>query len=123
MKQNKTTNNNTKETVKFEIINKGIGLKRDYKLTNSIKFEHFYDYFSSELRTCDLLHVVDDEVENNITDEKILLEQKFKVRDILINHIDQNYHAKVMHFKNPIDILNKLKNIKRCEINVNSHTV
>lgn len=36
---------NAKETVKLEIVNKGMGLKRDYKLTSNMKFEHFYDYF------------------------------------------------------------------------------
>ena len=38
---------------------------------------------------------------------------KFKVRDILINHIDNEYHAKVMDIKDPVRLLNKIKEIKR----------
>lgn len=115
--------NNLNETLKLEIVNKGNSFKRDYKLTANLKYEHFYDYFSSELRACGLLHDVDDNIDNIVTNKEILQEQIFKVRDILINHIDQNYHSKVMHLKDPAEILKKLKEIKRCEVNVNSHTV
>lgn len=48
---------------------------------------------------CDLLHVVDSEIKNNINDEIVSSEQNFKVCDILINHINKNYYAKVMHKK------------------------
>lgn len=85
------------KNLKLEIINKGAGLKREYKLTSNIKYEQFYDYFSFELRSCELLHIVNKDVETSIIDKKIILEQIFKVRDILISHIDQNYHSKVMH--------------------------
>lgn len=111
-----------KETLKFEIINKNGGMKRDYKLEKNGKYEHFYDYFSSELRSFGLLHIIEDTVESN-ADEKMLDEQRFKVRDILINHIDRNYYSKVMKIQNPKEILIKLKELKRCEINVTSHSV
>lgn len=45
-------------------------------------------------------------------------EQKCKMRDILINHIDQKYYFKVMNLDDPLEILKELKEIKRCEINV-----
>lgn len=122
-KQSKVNQRNINEIVKFEIINKGGNYKRDYKLTNNVKFEHFKDYFVSELKSCDLLHVIDENHKNDEINKKLLSEQKFKVRDILINHLDSNYHAKVMQFQDPKQILSKLAEIKRCEVNINSHTV
>ena len=74
-----------------------MNLKCDYKLTKNSKFEHFYDYLASELRSNGLLHIADKNVTSNSTDEKILEEQKFKVRDILINHLESEYHSKVVH--------------------------
>ncbi|XP_071650142.1 uncharacterized protein [Temnothorax longispinosus] len=115
--------NTVKDTLKLEFINKGANMRRDYKLNLNMKYEHFYDYFSSELRTCNLLHIIDNSIISNIQDESVLNEQKFKVRDILINHIDSYYHAKIVHMQNPGEILNKIKEIKRCEINVTSHSV
>lgn len=112
-----------KETLKLEIVNKSMGVKRDYKLTSDMKFEHFYDFFSSELRSFDLLYVIDGKIRCDIVDEKILNEQKFKVRDILINRLENHYHSKVMHLYNPVEILNKLKEIKRCENNVTSFDI
>ncbi|XP_046141956.1 uncharacterized protein LOC123987843 [Osmia bicornis bicornis] len=48
-----------RDTIKFELVSKESGVKRDYKLTSHMKLEHIYDYFSSELRMHDLLYVVD----------------------------------------------------------------
>lgn len=111
------------ETLKLEIINKGMGIRRDYKLTNSMKFELFYDYFSSELENYDLLHVIDSKVRCDVTNDRALAKQKRRVRDILINHLDQSYHAKVMQCQDPLEILNKLKELKRCEVNLTSHSL
>ena len=38
---------------------KGVSLKRDYKLTISMKYEYFIDFLRSEMREYDLLHVID----------------------------------------------------------------
>ena len=113
-----------KDAIKFEIINKDSGTKRDYKLTAQTKFEHFYDYFSSELRTNDLLYIIDSNTKpNREPDEATIEKHKFKVRDILINRVDQIYHSKVVHMKNPVEILNKIKEIKRCETNLTSVSI
>ena len=112
-----------KDSIKLKIVNKGANFKCDYKLNNSMKFDLFYDYFSSELRSNGFLHVVDKEITSNVTDAKLIEEQCFKVRDILINHLELYYHSEVMHLQKPDEILEKLKEIKRCETNVTSHTV
>lgn len=66
--------------MKLEIINKSSRVKRDYRLNSNMQYEHFYDYFSSKLRSHDLLHVIDNSIELDSIDAKILKEQKFKVR-------------------------------------------
>lgn len=78
-----------------------------------MKFEHFYDYFSSELRMLDLLYVIDKLAPSCISlDEQIKEKHKFKVRDILINRLDLNYHSKVANMKDPVEILQKVKEMK-----------
>lgn len=69
-----------------------------------------------------MLHVIENQNEYKGA-EAILQEHKFKVRDILINHLDHKYHSKVVHLDDPVEILNTLKEIKRCETNVTSFTV
>lgn len=118
-KKSKTPANEVEDTKKLEIISKETGTKRDYKLTAQTKFEYLYDYFSSELRTDDLLCIRDSNAKpNREPDEATIEKHKFKVRDILISQLDQNYHSKVVHMKDPVEILNKIKELKRCETNL-----
>ena len=51
-----------REVVKFEMMDKNTGIRRDYKLKLSIPFKHFNEFFRSELKTRDLLYVVDEKV-------------------------------------------------------------
>ena len=55
---NKKEQENLKDTIKVEIYNKDNSVKRDYKLTNKTKFDHFIDYLKLELRSKRLLHVI-----------------------------------------------------------------
>ncbi|XP_058810510.1 uncharacterized protein LOC131675515 [Phymastichus coffea] len=122
--QNEITVEDLKNTLKLEFLNKGANnFKRDYKLNNNMKFELFLDYFSSELRANNLQHIIDEKTDFSKFETKILEEQKFKVRDILINHLDSNYHNKIINLKEPIGILKTLKEFKRCENNVTSQSV
>ena len=60
-------------------------------MTNQTKFEHFMDFLTSELRTIDLLYIVDPNEKPNFTvDDSTREKHMFKVRDILINRLDQN---------------------------------
>ena len=122
--QNKAKNsliNNVKETIQLAILNNGGNLQRNYRLTTSMKFEHFYDFFTSELRSLKLLHIINKEISSNITDVAKLDEQKYQVRDILINHLDYKYLSKVSHLQDPIEIINLLRESKRNENNITSH--
>ena len=49
------------------------------------------DFLTSELRTIDLLYIVDPNEKPNFTvDDSTREKHMFKVRDILINRLDQN---------------------------------
>ena len=52
--------------------------------------------------------------------EMKLAEDKHKVRDIIINHIDEKYYNKILDKKEPREILAKLKEYKRLETKVTS---
>ena len=60
--------------------------KREYKVTNETKLEHFMDFLTSELRTINLLYIVDPNENPNFSiDDSTREKHTFKFRDILIN--------------------------------------
>lgn len=111
---NENLANRIKETIKIELLSKDSGTKRDYKLSPKVKFEHFYEFFSSELRTNDLLHVIDATVKppQNLNEQQ-REKQRYKVRDILINRLDQTYHSKILQIQDPAEITEKPTETRR----------
>ena len=70
------------------------------------------------------MYVIDETVKaNDNLSESTKEKYNFKVRDILINHTDNEYHAKVMDIKDPVILLNKIKEIKISEVNTTSYTL
>ena len=62
-----------KDVFKSSFLPHDSGSRRDYKLTSKLRFEHFMDYFTSELRAKDLLYVIDPSIKvNENFDEKTL---------------------------------------------------
>ena len=109
--------------IRVEFIGKDSN-KREYKLTSQNKFEYFLDFLTSELRILDLLYIIDPNVTPYFTvDDATREKHTYKVRDILINRIDQNYYSKVVNVKDPVEMLKKLKEIKRYETNLTSMTI
>lgn len=114
---------NMSDQLKIEVNNKDSQVSRNYKLTLNTKFEMFEDYLKSELRIKKLHYVLDDTVTMNLTfDESKRSEDKFKVRDILINRIDVMYYNKIINLTEPKEILSKLKEVKRYESKTTSIT-
>lgn len=111
------------EAIKIELVTKDIHIKRDYKLSQKSRFETFYEFFTSELRTIDLLYVIDKSISApNLSKEK-LEKNASKVRDILINRIDEVYQSKILQIKDPFEVLQTLKTLKTCENNLTSQTI
>ncbi|KAJ8676362.1 hypothetical protein QAD02_012149 [Eretmocerus hayati] len=109
------------EEIKLTLIRKGEGVKGDYKLTDELNFEHFYYFFTVKLRSNNLLHIVEPGSQEGVNlDQSHIEKQKFRVRDILINRISTKYYVMVSDITDPIEILNKLREMEECGINVDS---
>lgn len=99
-------------------------IKRDYKLTGKVSFDVFNNFLSSELRVMNLLNTIDQNARPPTdSDELTLEEHRHAARDVIINRLDATYQSKCMHIKSPIELLNKLKEIKINEANVSTMTV
>ena len=113
-----------RNTVRSELSTKDLNMRRDYKLTLKTKYEHFIDFLKSELRTLDLIYVMDPSMKATVDlDERIKDKHKFKDRDIIITKIDQIYHAKVVEIQDPLELLKRIREIKINEVNETSMTL
>ncbi|XP_039307720.1 uncharacterized protein LOC120358237 isoform X1 [Solenopsis invicta] len=111
-----------KNAIKLELNNQRLHIKREYKLTQKYNFDLWMDYLKSELTNNDLLDVIDLSIKSpeNLSELEIV-KRKGLVRDIIINHLDESYHKRILHEKEPIEILKKLRGYKKSKINV-THT-
>lgn len=111
------------DKIRVELVGKDTN-KREYKLTHQTKYEHFMDFLTSELRILDLLYIINPNEKPNFTvDDATREKHTFKVRDILIDRLDQYYYSKIDKIKDPIEIINKIKEMKRYETNLTSMTI
>ncbi|CAG7832836.1 unnamed protein product, partial [Allacma fusca] len=101
-----------------------ISIKTDYKLTSDMRFDVWYDSFSSELSALDLLDIIQTNIipNRNYTSNEIVI-RKNKVRHILINRIDTSYHNKIVNIRDPLEALTKIKEFRKAEINSTSSTL
>ena len=119
-KLNESSNTvNLTDRIQVEVTEKLSGTNRAYKLTANIKFEMFEDYLRSELKTKRLEYIIDEKEHVNVPENK-LTDDKNRVRDIIINHIDTKYYSKIIDLKEPREIVNKLKEYKRLETRMTS---
>lgn len=96
-------------------------IHRKYMLTEKTKFHHFYDYLTSELRTRDLLFVIEPnetQQRHRDLDQETLAFIRSGVRELIINRVEEAYHEKVFQYKDPVLLLNKLREIKNFEFNI-----
>ena len=120
---NETIRNFT-QTLESNKNNSKLNIKRDYKLTQKGVLNVWLDYLHSELRSNDLLDIVDDKVRAplNLT-EKEVEKRNSLVRDIIINHLDEYYHKKILNLKNPKEIITKIREFRNVEVNVTASSV
>lgn len=112
----KTLETNTKVTK--------LNFKRDYKLTQKSNINLWLDYLKSDLMENDLLDVIDESVQapNDLGVEMITKRQEM-VRHLIINHLDANYHNRILEIRDPKIILQKLKEFRKNESNVTHSSV
>lgn len=101
-----------------------VNVKRDYKLTQKTSLNTWLDYLRSELKSNDLLDLIDD---NETPPLNETLEQRNKrngiVRDIIINRLDGHYHRKILKINDSKEIIEKLKEFKKIEYNVSDANI
>ncbi|XP_071576351.1 uncharacterized protein, partial [Temnothorax nylanderi] len=99
-----------KSAIEIELNSQRLHIRREYKLTQKSNFDLWMDYLKSELMNNDLLDVIDSNIEGpeNLSELKVA-KRKSLVRDIIINHLDENYHKRILHEKDPKEILKKLR--------------
>ena len=104
--------------------NPRIFFKTHYKLTKKTSIKTWLDYLNSELMTHDLLDIIDDTVQPI---RQFSSEEKNKriiqVRNILINRIDDYYHKNILNIKNPVEIIEKIREIRKSEANLSASNV
>ena len=88
-------------------LQKKVTIKRHYKLSNKSNLNTWLDSSNSELASNDLKEIIDQhEKFANDNSEKVV-KQKQLIRDIIINHIDDHYHKKILGITEPNIILKK----------------
>ncbi|XP_071578928.1 uncharacterized protein [Temnothorax nylanderi] len=113
-----------KSALEVELNSQRLHIRREYKLTQKSNFDLWMDYLKSELMNNDLLDVIDSNIggPENLSELKVA-KRKSLVRDIITNHLDENYHKRILHKKDPKEILKKLKGYKKSEIIVTHASV
>ena len=115
---------NLTQTLESNKNSSKLNIKRDYKLTQKVVLNVLLDYLHSELRSNDLLDIIDDKEKAPINlNEKESEKRNSLVRDIIINHLDEYYHKKILNIKDPKEILSKIRESRRIESNVTASSV
>ena len=115
---------NLRQSIETKSSSTKLNIKRDYKLTQKVALNVWLDYLNSELRSNDLLDIIDDKTPHPVNVELHDLEKrKSLVRDIIINHLDEYYHKKILNVKDPKEIIIKIKEFRKVESNVTASSV
>ncbi|XP_058810842.1 uncharacterized protein LOC131675743 [Phymastichus coffea] len=98
--------------------------KRDYTLTSKANINVWLDRLNSELSAKELLDVIDSNTRpKRIFDVDEVDKRNRLVRDIIINHLDENYHKIILNINDPKEILTKIREHRRIEANTDDAKV
>ena len=101
--------------------NNAIGMRpkiqRNYKLTTKASFEVWLDCLKTELTSWLLLDLIDPKVPGptGLSETELAL-RKNSVKDIIISHIEEDYHKKILGLTEPMEILKKLRESRKGEV-------
>ncbi|XP_023246590.1 uncharacterized protein LOC111643273 [Copidosoma floridanum] len=98
--------------------------ERKYKLTQKGSFTLWLDSLTSELRTIDYIDVLknscDLEETYGFSESN---KRKMLVKELIISHLDEHHHKKVINISEPKDIISKIKEFRLAETNVTASSV
>ena len=126
------TENNDKLNKCLQFINKveddstnhQICIKGDYKLTQKSNLDIWLDYLKHDLLNLYLLDVIDSTVQGpeNLSEIKTL-KRKNIVRGLIIRHLDESYHKRVISVSDPREIIHRLRGFRRNVSNMTHSSV
>lgn len=92
-------------------------IQRQYKLTSKSSLEVWLDCLKTELTSWSLLDLIetDHPAPTGISESEVML-RKNSVKDIIISHIDEDYHKKILGLTEPIEILKRLRDSRKGEV-------
>lgn len=105
---------NLSEKIQVEVLDKVTGTHRQYKLTTNTRFDIFEDCLMSELKIKKIDYILKNQDQSDVGETK-RQDDEHRVRDIIINHIDEKYYTKIVELRDPKEIINKLRDYKRLE--------
>ncbi|XP_052738350.1 uncharacterized protein LOC128198214 [Bicyclus anynana] len=92
-------------------------IQRTYKLTSKSSYEVWLDCLRTELTSYQLMYLIDSSLPGpvGLTGVELALQKNF-VKDIIISHIDEEYHKKILGMTEPTEILRKLRDSRKGEV-------
>ncbi|KAJ8677924.1 hypothetical protein QAD02_013711 [Eretmocerus hayati] len=108
-----TKNSNTK-----------LDIKHEYRLTKTTPFNSWSEHLNTELKSRDLLDVIDANIEpSRVYTPREMDKRKLWVRNIIINHPDEHCHRKILEIDDPTEIVRNIRDTRRVERNVTESSV
>ena len=107
-------------SISIDLNHSETNVYRRYVLTKKMKYETFENFLHTELKAKRLFYALDPKERSKVETIK-LTNDDVKIKDIIINHIHENYNEKLSHMNNPIDLLDEIKRIKTQEIGLTKH--
>ena len=107
-------------SISIDLNHSETNVYRRYVLTKKMKYETFENFLHTELKAKRLFYALDPKERSKVETIK-LTNDDVKIKDIIINHIHEDYNEKLSHMNNPIDLLDEIKRIKTQEIGLTKH--
>uniref|UniRef100_A0ABD2W7L2 CCHC-type domain-containing protein n=1 Tax=Trichogramma kaykai TaxID=54128 RepID=A0ABD2W7L2_9HYME len=104
------------------VVGNKIFVKRNYSLSSKTQIDLWLDLLKSELRTHNLVEFIEKNNFPNLSSEEIKNNKQI-VRDIITNRLEPIYHKRVLNIVEPIDLIEKLKEMKRIESNITATSI
>lgn len=92
-------------------------IQRQYRLTSKSSYEVWMDCLNTELTSWGLLDLIDPSqpAPTGISETEIK-RRKNSVKDIIINHIAEEYHKRILGLTEPLEILKRLRDSRKGEV-------
>uniref|UniRef100_A0ABD2WAK1 Reverse transcriptase domain-containing protein n=1 Tax=Trichogramma kaykai TaxID=54128 RepID=A0ABD2WAK1_9HYME len=99
----------------------GVRVRREYTLSSKITYADWLEHLKSELEHYHLIDFIDPEI--NLGDDPNVKKSRSIVQSLIISRVDKSYQSKLINIKDPHELLNKMKEIRKVENNLNVYSL